>query len=70
MTTEIYRIDDAATGDGLTIERDGSRLFVRLRVEQQTTTLILANLDDARRLADALQSSLGEPLSVPRRVSL
>ena len=71
MTTEIYRIDDAATGDGLTIERDADRLIVVLAIEGREHTLILADgLRVGERIAEALRGAPREPARVPQRVAL
>jgi len=57
----IYEVSDAATLDGLTIERDGSRLLVRTVVDSRERVTILANgFDEGLRLAHALLDALGE----------
>ena len=70
MDERIFERVDSVSGDGLLVGLDRGRLLVRLNVEGQTTSLVLTDPADGRRLADALHAALREPLSVPRRVAL
>ncbi len=70
MTTVVYEISDPATLDGLTIERDGSRLLVRSVVDGRERCTILAHgVAEGRRLAAALLDALDpEGGRVPQEV--
>jgi len=70
MDTRVFERMDSSSGDGLLVGLDRGRLLVRLHVEGRTTSLVLTDPADTRRLAEALHGALREPTRVPRRVAL
>ena len=66
-TQRLFERHDPISGDALFVGLDGDRLLVRLRVEARTTSLILTDSADTRRLADALRAALRDPTRVPRQ---